>query len=224
MSQGPISLEAFHAMLAQDLASGTTLKEGELLADRYANIPGAATGYVSSEFGVLQPAEVQELVSQNVVEMGIPVGTFLSALGLSGTALGTAITTAETVYNATKSTSTALKGESQMVYGESTDLTTLYGFGGPGVPEPAAGVMKAWNVVVNSPSYGTWRVYFWKMADGYTLCYNPRTKSLKRYKQRKNIVLSSNPRLNTIARAERAVYGKLKSLAKKSDYLKIAKK
>lgn len=100
-----------------------------------------------------------------------------------------------------------------------------YGIAGPGVPEPADGTWsKRWNIVTHSNAAGTYRVYFWQMVDGYTICYNPATKGWKRWKARKNIVLSSNPRIGDLARAERAVYGKLKRMAKRSPFLKISSK
>ena len=96
-----------------------------------------------------------------------------------------------------------------------------YGIAGPGVPEPADGTWtKRWNIVTNSKERGTYRVYFWKMVDGYTICYNPATGGWKRWRARKNIVLSSDPRISNISRAVRATEGKLKRLAKRTKHLK----
>lgn len=99
--------------------------------------------------------------------------------------------------------------------------TMPYGIAGPGVQEPADGTWeKRWSIAVNSEKFGgTWRVYFWKMWDGYTLCFNPRTGGWKRYKPRKNIVLSSDPRISNISRAVRATEGKLKRLSKRTKRL-----
>lgn len=96
-----------------------------------------------------------------------------------------------------------------------------YGIGGPGVPEPANGTWsKRWDIAVNSKKQNaTWRVYFWRMLDGYTLMYNPMTNGWKRWKPRKSIVLSSNPRISEISRAVRATEGKLKRLAKRTKHL-----
>lgn len=108
--------------------------------------------------------------------------------------------------------------------GDSSMTMTDYGIGGPGVPEPSTGVLKQWKTKAFANDVGEYWVYYFKMLDGYTLCYNARKKEWKRWKPRKNIVLSSNPRLNTIARAERVVMGKLRQLAKKSKTLALAKR
>jgi hypothetical protein len=112
-------------------------------------------------------------------------------------------------------------GGNGMANGTALMNTGMYGIGGPGVQEPANGTWsKRWNIVVNSQKdNATYRIYFWKMWDGYTLMYNPLTGGWKRYKPRKNIVLSSDPRLSNISRAVRATEGKLKRLAKKSKRL-----
>lgn len=95
-----------------------------------------------------------------------------------------------------------------------------YGIAGPGVPEPADGTWTTrWTTHAYSKTAGTFQVFFWQMVDGYTLCYNPRTRGWKRYKIRKNIVLSSDPRVSNIGRAVRATEGKLKRLAKKTKRL-----
>ncbi len=109
--------------------------------------------------------------------------------------------------------------------GRSTAMTTgiqPYGIGGLqiggwGVPEPADGTWSSkWKIKAFHHVAGEYWVYFWRMWDGWTICYNPRTKGWKRYKVRKNIVLSSDPRISNIARATRATEGKLKRLAKKT--------
>lgn len=106
--------------------------------------------------------------------------------------------------------------------GQAMTMTPGFGYGiaGPGVPEPADGTWsRKWNIVTNSRERGTYRIYFWQMMDGYTLMYNPATKGWKRWKQRKSIVLSADPRMSTIGRAVRATEGKLKRLAKKTRHL-----
>lgn len=93
--------------------------------------------------------------------------------------------------------------------------------GGPGVPEPTnVTVVKQWSIVANSQVLNqTWRVYFFKLADGRTMCYNPMKKEWKIWKAKKSIVISSNPRVGDIRKAERAVQGAEKKLAKASDNL-----
>lgn len=96
-----------------------------------------------------------------------------------------------------------------------------YGITQFNVPEPALGTyMKHWKIRVNA-THGSFTVYFWKMWDGYTIMWNPDGQYWKRWKPRKNIVLSSDPRLSSIRKIERAYMSKIRSLAKKSRMLKL---
>jgi len=96
---------------------------------------------------------------------------------------------------------------------------------GLGVPEPpAAMVAKQWKTKAFSKRVGEYWVYFFRLIDGRVMCWNEAKRQWKIWKPRKNIVLSSDPRLSDIRRAERAVFGKLKSLAKKSDFLALQKR
>ena len=171
------------------------------------------------------------------IQTGVPgiIGGVIglgSALGIGGGTLATLGAVAAAGYGIYQAVGGGGGGGGVTSGGGSAMTKNNYGIGGGvmdalgiGVPEPADGTWeKRWNIAVNSVKFGgTWRVYFWKMWDGYTLCYNPRTGGWKRYKPRRNIVLSSDPRISNIARAERAVQGKLRRLAKKSKTLKLAK-
>lgn len=157
-------------------------------------------------------------------------GPFLAGLAAGGQALaggsgaGSAVTVGVgagvSTYATEKLAGMAATGGEAVTNGmqRSGGHPMMYGIAGPGVPEPANGTWsKRWSQHVNSHKLNaTWEIFFWQMWDGYTLMYNPMTKGWKRYKARKNIVLSSDPRLSDIARAVRATEGKLKRLAKKS--------
>ncbi len=98
-----------------------------------------------------------------------------------------------------------------------------YGIRGPGVPEPAAGTWtKKWQTKSLTKEGGAYWVYFWAMVDGYTIMYDTRTGGWKRWKPRKSIVLSADPRISNISRAVRATEGKLKRLAKRTKHLKYS--
>ena len=72
---------------------------------------------------------------------------------------------------------------------------------GPGVQEPpAAMVAKAWNVAVHSNTYGTFRMYYWKLHDGRIMSYNGTVKEWKIWRPKKHIVISSNPRVKTLGK------------------------
>ncbi len=113
-------------------------------------------------------------------------------------------------------------GQVQPPGGDAVTMQTVmpYGIAGPGVPEPAAGTWtRKWQTKSLTKEGGAYWVYFWQMVDGYTICYNTRFGGWKRWKPRKSIVLSSDPRLSTIRRAVTATESKLKRLAKKSSHL-----
>lgn len=229
--------EQFQQMLERDIALGTPLTLGEDTSMRYSGIEGIQTGVVS-EYGIIPTTnEYSEVPPQipgglNMEDISGVGPLSMSIFGwdvpdwlapaLSGLATGLGITEIWNALTGTGGTSTEVTN-----INGGTDMSgalDIYNIGGPGVPEPATGVLKQWKTKAFAHDVGEYWVYYFKMIDGYTLCYNARKKSWKRWKPRKNIVLSSNPRLSTVRRAERAVFGTLKKLAKKSDYLAVQKR
>lgn len=100
-----------------------------------------------------------------------------------------------------------------------------YGISGPGVPEPAPGtVMKQWSTAVHSNTYGTFRMYYFQMWDGWTICYNPSTQSWKKYRTKhRNVILSSRkPNLRQAIRAQKFLDRLWKAAAKGNPHLKTA--
>ncbi len=179
--------------------------------------------------------DVQRYLPGGMLGVGIGAGgPMLAGLAKAGTelaggsGLGGAVTagvgTGVTAYAMGKATDLAGSGGEAVSNGTTQSMITsggypaMYGIAGPGVPEPANGTWsKRWSQHVNSHRLNaTWEIFFWQMWDGYTLMYNPMTQGWKRYKPRKNIVLSSDPRISNIARATRATEGKLKRLAKRT--------
>lgn len=100
-----------------------------------------------------------------------------------------------------------------------------YGIRGPGVPEPAPGtVAKQWSVAVHSNIYGTFRMYYFQMFDGWTLCYNPSTKQWKRYrtKHRSHVLPVGKTTLSQAVKAQKYLDRMWRTVAKKTKALKLA--
>lgn len=102
---------------------------------------------------------------------------------------------------------------------------TQYGIRGPGVPEPAPGtVMKQWSVAVNSNTYGTFRIYYFRMFDGYTLMYNPSTETWKRWRPKKPLAVMYRGK-TTLAQAvkvQKYLDKMWRTVARKTKALKLA--
>jgi len=112
-------------------------------------------------------------------------------------------------------------GGTSMTTGQSVDgATSLSGvpFGGPGVPEPPAGmVAKTWKTKAFSHTKGEYWVYFWKLLDGRVLCWNEAKREAKIWKPKKNMVLSNNPRLPDLLRFSKKANRLLFKLDKQAD-------
>ena len=108
-----------------------------------------------------------------------------------------------------------------MSTGQSVDnATSIQGvsFGGPGVPEPPAGmVAKTWKTKAFSYSKGEYWVYFWKLLDGRILCWNEARREAKIWKPKKNMVLSQNPRLPDLLKFTKKANSLLFKLDKQAD-------
>ena len=93
---------------------------------------------------------------------------------------------------------------------------------GPGVPEPPRQmVAKQWVTKVYANDIGLYFVYFFKLHDGRIMCYNARFKEWKIWRPKKNIVISSDPRISSIVKLERVYNKVIRRLAKKSKGLKL---
>ncbi len=172
---------------------------------------------------------------------GVPYGAGLGALsgigilgaaslipGTIGTVAGTGAS-AWGAYDMAKGTTTqsmntqAFSGQGAGRLATGGNMIQQYGIGGPGVPEPSAGVAKQWSTAVHSNTYGTFRMYYFQMLDGYTLCYNPSTAHWKRYKTKTpKIVLSKNLTLTTAVKAQRKLDRLWRTVAKRTKALKMA--
>ncbi len=95
---------------------------------------------------------------------------------------------------------------------------------GPGVPEPPRQlVVKQWSIAVHSNTYGTFRVFFFKLIDGRTMCYNPSTKSWKIWRPKKPIVLyRGKVTLSQAVRTQRMLDRLWRTVAKRTKALKLA--
>ena len=95
---------------------------------------------------------------------------------------------------------------------------------GPGVPEPPqAMVAKQWVILVHANDIGNYYIYFFKLLDGRITMYNPRLQEWKIWRPKKNIVISSDPRISMINKLERTYNKVIRKLAKKSKALKLAR-
>lgn len=95
--------------------------------------------------------------------------------------------------------------------------------GGIGVAEPPAGmVAKQWKILTHSNTTGNYYIYFFKLLDGRIMCYNP-PKGWKIWRPKKNMVISSNPRISMIKKLDRVYWKTMRTVAKKTKMLKLAK-
>ena len=93
---------------------------------------------------------------------------------------------------------------------------------GPGVPEPPrAMVAKQWVTKVYANDIGSYFVYFFKLIDGRIMSYNARLREWKIWRPKKNIVISSDPRISGIMKLERVYNKVIRRLAAKSKGLKL---
>ncbi|MDP2989525.1 MAG: hypothetical protein Q8O57_03050 [Kiritimatiellota bacterium] len=89
-----------------------------------------------------------------------------------------------------------------------TGRTALNGvpFGGPGVPEPPAGmVSKAWKTKSFSNVAGEYWVYHWSLLDGRRLTWNAAKNQAKIWRPQKNITLGPKPRVKDLIRINRQI-------------------
>lgn len=88
-------------------------------------------------------------------------------------------------------------------------------FGGPGVPEPPAGmVAKAWKTKSFSNSVGEYWVYHWILLDGRRLTWNAAKRQAKIWRPQKNITLGPKPKVKDLIRINRSVNRLNKGLKK----------
>jgi len=103
-------------------------------------------------------------------------------------------------------------------------FTPQEGFLGIGVAEPPqAMVAKHWVILTHANDIGNYYIYFWKLIDGRITMYNPRLQEWKIWRPKKNIVISSDPRISMINKLERTYNKVIRKLAKKSKALKLAR-
>ncbi|MBA7543928.1 hypothetical protein ES705_36272 [subsurface metagenome] len=95
---------------------------------------------------------------------------------------------------------------------------------GPGVPEPPRQmVAKQWSVAVRSETYGTFRLFYFKLLDGRIMMYNPSVKGWKIWRPKKPIVLYRGKiTLSQAVRTQRMLDKLWKTVAKKTKALKMA--
>jgi len=95
---------------------------------------------------------------------------------------------------------------------------------GPGVPEPPRQmVAKQWSVAVHSNTYGTFRLFYFRLLDGRIMMYNPAVKGWKIWRPKKPIVLyRGSITLSQAVRAQKMLDRLWKTAAKKTKALKLA--
>lgn len=138
-------------------------------------------------------------------------GALLTALGVSSTALAlmSLIPGAGEWLGGGGRGGLIKTGGGVMTTGMQVDnATSLQGvpFGGPGVPEPPAGmVSKAWKTKSFSNAVGEYWVYHWSLLDGRRLTWNAAKKQAKIWRPGKNITLGPKPRVKDLIRINKQV-------------------
>ena len=85
---------------------------------------------------------------------------------------------------------------------------------GPGVAEPPTGsVKKRWETRVYSNTYGYIKLNFYALTDGRIAMYHNYAKYWRVWRPRKNLVLSSNPRIKDLKKLDR-VYKRMQKMVK----------
>lgn len=95
---------------------------------------------------------------------------------------------------------------------------------GPGVPEPPRQmVAKQWSVAVHSNTYGTFRIFFFRLLDGRIMMYNPSVKGWKIWRPKKPIVLyRGRITLSQAVKAQKLLDKLWRTAAKKTKAIKMA--
>lgn len=138
-------------------------------------------------------------------------GALLTALGVSSTALAlmSLIPGAGDWLGGGGGGGLIKTGGGVMTTGMQVDnATSLQGvpFGGPGVPEPPAGmVSKAWKSKSFSNAVGEYWVYHWSLLDGRRLTWNAAKRQAKIWRPGKNITLGPKPRVKDLIRINKQV-------------------
>jgi hypothetical protein len=96
--------------------------------------------------------------------------------------------------------------------------------GGPGVPEPPAGmVAKAWKTKAFSHTVGEYWVYFWKLIDGRIVSWNAAKREAKMWRPKKPIVLYRGKiTLSQAVKTQRMLDRLWHTVARKTKALKLA--
>ncbi|MBA7671229.1 hypothetical protein ES703_79382 [subsurface metagenome] len=163
-----------------------------------------------------------------VVEAGFGLGL----LGLVGGLIGGLIGGETIIEAAAPLVGELLGGDDQMttevIPGEGGAVVMNGGavpVSGPGVPEPPrAMVAKQWSIAVRSNTYGTFRVFFFKLVDGRVMCYNPSTKSWKMWRPKKPLAVMYRGKttLSEAVKVQKYLDKMWKQVAKKTKALKLA--
>lgn len=89
------------------------------------------------------------------------------------------------------------------------------GFGGPGVAEPPASMVKnRWETRVYDNKLGYIKLNFYALTNGQIAMYHNYKKYWKLWRPKKNVVISSNPRLKDLKKLDR-LYAKMQKMVRK---------
>jgi len=94
-----------------------------------------------------------------------------------------------------------------------------------GAPEPLPGtVMKQWVTLVHSNTIGNYYIYFYKLTNGYTVCYNPAKREWKKWKPKKHIILPrGKTTLSQAVKAQSYLDRMWKKVAKRTKAVKLSR-
>ena len=200
----------------------TTLVADPLKAVSVEDVPAPMLKQLAEHAELSMPAEAQEQILMAGFPLAAIAGLGLGALSAQGGfwgLLGGAAGLALGLTNGFEGTDDGRY--QQMSNGSVTTLPTGAAYTvngkypipigenplGLGVPEPMPGTYtKSWKLKAFSKDAGEFWVYYWRMLDGRTICYNPRTRGWKVWRQSKNIVLSTRkPNWRSMSKAARLI-------------------
>lgn len=195
---------------AQYTASGTAITR-QIAAKQLGLASPLQTGMTAEEAVNLLAGPSQAEIPGLVQAGGL--GGILGFLGTAALGLAAGVLTDDPISSLSSIVGGGGGGVGGVVLASEPELRSRSGIvdgvsvGGPGVPEPAAQlVAKYWKTLHRSNDQGNFWVHHWILKDGRWLTFNPRKDEWQIWRPKKNIVISSNPRLSQLAKLNRVYH------------------
>ena len=191
--------------------------------------PGEPIAYIPTWLGTKPITSPEEAVpGTEIAQAGIGLPMLLSILsGLLGGGVMGGVTGAFEEVTAEAYSKDYLGGVDMGNGGIPTALGVVNGVSvaGPGVPEPPRGmVAKQWSVAVHSNTYGTFRMFYFKLIDGRIMCYNPSTRGWKIWRSKKPLAVMYRGKttLSQAVKVQKYLDRLWRTVAKKTKAVKLA--